>query len=190
MQIDLTDHLRCPSDHAEAFLVLLPDRMEGRDVVAGHLGCPVCGWSTDWQDSVPRFGAGHEAAGRFPLDAEGAAALLGLGGPGGWVGLAGSAGTLAPALQQSLEGVSLVAVNPPADLAVGTGLSLLRADRWPLKRHALRGVLLGEDALAWWRDAIGSVLPGLRLVGAGPAPEGLDVLAATDGVWLAQASSR
>ena len=50
MHIELTDHLRCPREHAEAFLVLLPDRMDQRRVVAGHLGCPVCGWSTAWTD--------------------------------------------------------------------------------------------------------------------------------------------
>ncbi len=42
MHIELTDLLRCPADHDEAFLVLLPDRMEGRRVLAGHLGCPMC----------------------------------------------------------------------------------------------------------------------------------------------------
>ena len=42
MFIELTDHLRCPADHDEAFLVLLPDELDGRSVRTGTLGCPVC----------------------------------------------------------------------------------------------------------------------------------------------------
>ena len=38
MFIELTDHLRCPADHAESYLVLLPDRMDGRSVREGRLG--------------------------------------------------------------------------------------------------------------------------------------------------------
>ena len=48
MFIELTDHLRCPADHEEAFLVLLPDQMDGRAVRGGALGCPVCGWIRIW----------------------------------------------------------------------------------------------------------------------------------------------
>ena len=52
MFIELTDHLRCPADHDESFLVLLPDRMEGRSVRTGHLGCPVCGRTFQLADGV------------------------------------------------------------------------------------------------------------------------------------------
>ena len=43
MFIELTDHLRCPEDHDEQFWCLLPDRLDGRSVKEGQLGCPVCG---------------------------------------------------------------------------------------------------------------------------------------------------
>ena len=43
MFIELTDHLRCPADHTESYLVLLPDEMQDRSVRTGRLGCPVCG---------------------------------------------------------------------------------------------------------------------------------------------------
>ena len=42
MFIELTDHLRCTANHAEQYLVLLPDTMADRSVQAGELGCPVC----------------------------------------------------------------------------------------------------------------------------------------------------
>ncbi|MES1259236.1 MAG: hypothetical protein ABUL71_01480, partial [Gemmatimonadota bacterium] len=89
MHIELTDHLRCPQPHAEAFLVLLPDRMDQRRVIAGHLGCPICGWSAAWSDGIPDFGGGWDSTGAPPFDANGAHALLGLDGPGGWVALGG-----------------------------------------------------------------------------------------------------
>ena len=34
MFIELTDYLRCPADHAESYLVLLPDEMQERSVRA------------------------------------------------------------------------------------------------------------------------------------------------------------
>ena len=40
MFIELTDHLRCPADHEESYLVLLPDRMEGRSVRERAAGLP------------------------------------------------------------------------------------------------------------------------------------------------------
>src|ERR1041384_8293219 len=112
MHIELTDHLRCPREHAEAFLVLLPDRTEHRQVIAGHLGCPVCGWGVAWTDGIPDFGDAWPSEGTPPFDAAAANAFLGLDGPGGWVALAGNAGTLAPGLGEILPGVAFVAVNP------------------------------------------------------------------------------
>ena len=52
MFIELTDHLRCPNEHEESFLVLLPGTMEGRSVRTGDLGCPVCGRTFQLTDGV------------------------------------------------------------------------------------------------------------------------------------------
>ena len=54
MYIELTDHLRCPENHEERFLVLLPDRVEDRSVRTGQLGCPVCGRRTTNVEVSPR----------------------------------------------------------------------------------------------------------------------------------------
>jgi hypothetical protein len=100
MFIELTDHLRCPADHEEAYLVLLPDVVEKRDVRSGKLGCPVCNWETTFADGVVDFGAAvPRLPPRFPSKRP---AFLGLSGPGGlprswepaswlpsWVGLPG-----------------------------------------------------------------------------------------------------
>lgn len=189
MHIELTDHLRCPREHAEAFLVLLPDRMDQRRVAAGHLGCPVCGWSTAWTDGVPDFGGGWRGSGAPPFDAAAAQAMLGVSGPGGWIALAGSAGALASEVATLLPGVNLVAVNPPAHVMPTAATSVILSGAWPLKAHSMRGVILGADAAAWRDGALGTTLPGLRAVGVGEAPEGRDVqvLGHADGVWVARA---
>jgi hypothetical protein len=187
VHIELTDHLRCPQDHPEAFLVLLPDRMEERRVVAGHLGCPACGWSTAWTDSVPDFGGGWHAEGIPPFDALAAQAMLGLGGAGGWIALAGNAGALAEELAELLPGVSIVAINPPGDLLPSATTSVIRSNAWPLKTHSMRGVILGSDAMQWQAAAMSTTLPGLRTVGVGEPPHGENVqlLGDADGVWVA-----
>ena len=52
MFIELTDHLRCPAEHDEAFLVLLPELIEGRSVRKGTLGCPICDRRFTLRDGV------------------------------------------------------------------------------------------------------------------------------------------
>ncbi len=100
MHIELTDHLRCPGEHPEAFLVLLPAVMNGRDVVAGDLGCPVCGWNTHWDEGVPDFGGGTSSTASTALDLDAVLTLLGVEGPGGWVVLAGGIAVLEPIRDQ------------------------------------------------------------------------------------------
>src|SRR3954447_26232358 len=89
MFIELTDHLRCPQDHEESFLVLLPDKMEGRSVVAGQLGCPVCGRTYEVKAGAVNFGGAPEESdqGDTVLDAAAVNALAGLSGPGGYLTL-------------------------------------------------------------------------------------------------------
>lgn len=184
MHIELTDLLRCPEEHDEAFVVLLPDQMQGRNVTAGHLGCPVCGWSTAWSDGIPDFGGGDRSSAAPPCEASAAAVLLGLNGPGGWLALVGGAGALASDLTELLPGISLVAINPPADT---THANVLLSGRWPLKSQSLRGVVVGSDAEVWNEAALRSVLPGLRAVGTGEPPTvvpGAELLASADGVWV------
>lgn len=186
MHIELTDHLRCPEPHDEAFLVLIPDAMAGRRVTAGHLGCPACGWSCAWEDGVPVFGDVAIPEGAPPFDAEAALAMLGLEGPGGWLALAGTAGALAHDLAELLPDVAIVAVNPPEGVASAGAVSVVRSPVWPIKQHAMRGVVIGEGVAAV-ADALGSALPGLRVVGVGSRPDlgaGDELVAEAGGVWV------
>jgi uncharacterized protein YbaR (Trm112 family) len=193
MFIELTDHLRCPADHDEAFLVLLPDRVEGRLVRTGTLGCPVCDRRfvlhdgvLDTGDDAPPPGVG---AGPGRLTAEALAPLVGLNGPGGYLVLVGPPAAHWREVAALVPGVGLVAVNGPREVVDEEGISVLRGGRLALKTNSMRGVVLGPPYggdQGWVREAARVVLPGLRVVGEGPdpAPETVDLMASAGGVWV------
>ena len=191
MFIELADHLRCPAEHDEQFLVLLPEAVESRWVRAGDLGCPVCGRGFRIDDGI--FDAGDPPAlrgGPTALPGDAMAALSGLGGPGGYLVLVGGAAANAARVAESVPGVGIVAVNPEPPLADGSGVSVIRAGRLPLRSSSMRAVVLGPgyaDGSEWVDEAMRVTLPGLRIVGEGhtPARDDLDVLAAADGCWVA-----
>ena len=190
MFIELTDHLRCPADHPEQFLVLLPDRIEERSVRAGRLGCPVCGRTFALEDGV--LDVGGAPAGPEPstaLTAEALVTLAGLSGPGGYLALVGAPGDAWREVAARLKGVGLVAVNPSRATAGEPGISVVRGGRLPLKSRSMRGVVLGAPYggdSSWVREAVRVVLPGLRVVGEGTEPpaELIDLMATAGGVWV------
>lgn len=190
MFIELTDHLRCPADHEESFLVLLPDRLEDRSVRAGRLGCPVCGRTFGVSDGV--LDLGEEAPGTArsgALDPAALTALVGLSGPGGYLVLVGVPGARWREVAVLNPGVGLVAVNPPDGVRDEPGVSVLRGGRLPIRSRTMRGAVLGpgyaEDPL-WVREAARVVLPGLRVVGEGPDPDRnvIDLMASAGGIWV------
>jgi len=193
MFIELTDHLRCPADHQEAYLVLLPEALEGRSVRRGTLGCPVCERRFALRDGALDVGgapAAPAATSSGPaLSAEALAPLAGVNGPGGYLVLVGGPAGEWRTLETLVPGVGLVAVNPPAGVADEDGISVIRGGRLPLKTNSMRGVVLGVPFAAdpgWVREAARVVLPGLRVVGEGPdpAPEAIDLMASAGGVWV------
>jgi uncharacterized protein YbaR (Trm112 family) len=191
MFIELTDHLRCPVAHAEQFLVLLPDEVRDRRVIRGSLGCPVCGRVFPVTAGIARLGAvsGRGRGSPGTLNAEAAFALLGLSGPGGFVGLLGEVGRFGPELAQLLPHVHFALINPPGESEPGPATSIIEADRLPLKSSSMRGIVVGADYgfdPGWVADAVGAVLPGLRAVVAGLPMDGLpvDVLASAPGAWV------
>ena len=195
MFIELTDHLACPSDHEEQFLVLLPERMEGRRVVSGDLGCPVCGRIVRVEEGIADFGDALPSDGQTALTAEALEAFFGLSGPGGYLALAGGVTSLADELIALIPGVRLVLVNPSADRPDSDQASVLRATRLPLKTGSLRGIAVGADLAAdpaWVAHAAHALLPGLRMVAEGGEPprSGIEVLGRVAEVWVGKAVSR
>ncbi|MDZ4674040.1 MAG: hypothetical protein SGI84_06265 [Gemmatimonadota bacterium] len=189
MFIELTDHLRCPEDHEESFLVLLPGKMEGRLVSEGLIGCPVCHRETRIVAGVADFGGAPVPRSAPPLTAEAAHALLGLDGPGGYLALVGGIGAIATSLAALLPGISLVLVNPPADFPDSAVASVVRARRLPLKARSMRGIAVPAEFAGtpgWLEAAVDAVLPGLRVVAEGTAPtrNDLTVLAEAGGWWV------
>jgi uncharacterized protein YbaR (Trm112 family) len=193
MFIELTDHLRCPADHDESFLVLLPDHMEGRAVQSGQLGCPVCGRTFQLVDGVFDSGdapspapSGSETS---ALDAAALTALLGLSGPGGYLTLVGGVAALGEQVAGENPGVALVAVNPGNQVKDSPRMSVIRSGRIPLKSQSMRGAVLSRpyaDDSSWVREAARIVLPGLRIVGEGADPPSdlIDLMASAGGVWV------
>ena len=186
MHIELTDHLRCPESHEEGYLILLPELMEGRRVMAGVLACPTCGWQTSWTNSIPDFGGAWKADDETRVPAEAVPPMLGIEGGGGWIALGASAGRLADTLAALMPGVGIIAVNPPADVAPTETISIIRGKHWPIKSHALRGLVISEDGEPWRDDAFGSLLPGRQMIGSGryPSAKGAEVIAEAGGVWI------
>jgi uncharacterized protein YbaR (Trm112 family) len=171
--IELAEYLRCPTDHKEqSYCVVVPDTMDGRDVQTGSIGCPICKREYPIVEGEARFGAetppaAPDRASPALPDADTVRALLGLAGPGGYVVLVGSAGGLAPALAERLNGVHLISVNPPLGVRSATGMSVLRDDaRIPLRDSMARGIVIGADhtSPAWVTEAVRVLLRGLRLV--------------------------
>jgi uncharacterized protein YbaR (Trm112 family) len=191
MFIELTDHLRCPADHEESFLVLLPDRIEGRSVIEGQLGCPVCGRTFQLSDGIldTSDAPALNPSPSTKLTAEALTALVGLHGPGGYLTLIGSAADMWKEIGELNPGVSLVGINPGSNVADAPGFSVLRSGRIPLKSRSMRGVVLGSpyaDRRQWVEEAARVVLPGLRVVGQGDEPPAdiIDLMASADGVWV------
>ena len=106
MHIELTEMLRCPESHGEAFLVMSTGEMLGRMVRSGILGCPICRREFPIVKGVVNFaGSGMRDTGcepsadaahpasriPHPVDSETLQALLDLSGPGGYVVLVGAA---------------------------------------------------------------------------------------------------
>ena len=190
MFIELTDHLRCPAEHDETFLVLLPDAMNGRSVVAGRLGCPTCGRT--FQVAEGEWNAGgapREECSASVLNAQAIVTLAGLDGPGGYFVLVGHPSNLWRDVATLAPGVGLVAINPGPGIIDEPGVSILRGGRIPLKANSVRGVVLGPgygDDVGWIREAARVTLPGLRVVGEGTTPPAdvIDLMATAGGTWV------
>jgi len=205
MHIELTEMLRCPEDHREEFLVLSTSEMNGRMVMRGVVGCPVCRREFEIIDGIVDFTAAvsGEAPGRavrrtpaapspVVLEPQSLQALLDLGGPGGFVILLGSAARYAAGLASLMGGVHFVGINAPPDVEELPVLSLVQTDRViPLRGAMARAAVVGAElaGTSWAGEAVRVLLPGRRLVvesETGAPPEQVVQLAAGQGLWVGE----
>jgi hypothetical protein len=195
--IELVDALRCPRAHDTTWLVASADRTEGRDIMAGTLGCPICHAEYPIRNGVVWFepeGASplphRSGSGLDPHAAIQLAAFLDLSDPRGFAVLSGSWGAAAPLLVGQVP-THLVVMNPRPHVAAGNGVSVLEISTGiPLADGSCRGVALdAAHADAPHLDAAVRVLqPRGRLVGpaATPMPSGVTELARDDRLWVAE----
>jgi uncharacterized protein YbaR (Trm112 family) len=205
VHIELTEMLRCPEPHGEAFLVMSTGEMLGRMVRSGILGCPICRrefpivkgivhLSGSAERAAVPGSAAERPAPRPPLraDPETLQALLDLSGPGGYVVLVGAAARHAVGLAGLMGGIHFIGINAPEDVEELPVLSLLVCPGMiPLRQTIARGVVVGSDRLGsdWLAEARRVVLPGRRVVIEGedvPVPAGLTRLAAGVGLFVGE----
>jgi uncharacterized protein YbaR (Trm112 family) len=199
MFIELVESLRCPRAHDFTWLVASTLEMAGRDIRRGLLGCPTCGARYPIRDGVVDF---RTRDGTTPIpdsgelaapagDAEAAmrlAALLDLTTPGGFVVLAGEWTHLILALQASVDGVEIVALNPVVKLESGNGVSITRSDgSIPLRPGAARGIALDAAHASRAREAALALKASGRLVAPVSAslPSEMEELARDGAEWVA-----
>jgi uncharacterized protein YbaR (Trm112 family) len=203
VHIELTEMLRCPEPHAEAFLVMSTGEMTGRMVRSGVLGCPVCGREYPIVKGVVCFSGGEGTSPRDPKtqSLRGAPpppepgtlqALLDLSGPGGYVVLLGAAARHAIGLADLMGGIHFVGVNAPADVEERPVLSLLQCETAiPLRQTMARAVVVGRDRVdaRWLVEAQRVLLPGRRLVvedDGAALPAGITRLALGQGLLVGE----
>lgn len=200
MFIELVDSLRCPHPHEESWLVLGAGRMEGRDVMEGVLGCPVCRAQYGIAHGVADLRTGDQAAVAPPAEGPPAgeaeqamrlAAFLNLAGGGGFAVLFGGWTRYAAGVQALTE-THLLLANPVPGVRIGGGTSGVLVDRvLPVAGGSARGLAVDAAAGAvppFLAAAVGSVQAGGRVVApaALPLPEGLTELARDATTWVAE----
>jgi uncharacterized protein YbaR (Trm112 family) len=195
MYIELVDSLRCLTPHEDSWLVAAVSRMEGRHIVDGVLGCPVCRREYPVRDGVGWFADGDPRPAPLAPTADAervgrAAALLGLTDPGGIVVIGGAWTECADALAE-MGSAHVVVLDAAPSAASPQEVSALRiADRLPFAIGGVRAVALGADVARppLFESAVAVLRPRGRLVGpaAAAVPDGMVELARDSADWVAE----
>lgn len=184
MHLDVVPVLRCPRAHEETALVLVADETQGRHVVNGILGCPVCEAEYPIHEGIAYFADRAGIPGGRERDVIRTAAMLGLTEPGGVIMLAGRWASTADALSELAEALVLV-VNPPPMASEAERVSVLyAADRLPIAARALRAAAIDTPS-----DGIAVLLRSKgRLVATNdvPVPPEIAELARDAEYWVGE----
>ncbi|MDQ3083041.1 MAG: hypothetical protein M3R07_12615 [Gemmatimonadota bacterium] len=177
MFIELIDLLRCPREHEDSWLVAAFTKMDGRFVIEGKLGCPVCSASYPVVDGVARFAPARGYSGvtiaadeTEPLRI---AAMLNLTRPGSVVVLEGSSAIYASAIVGLTE-ARVLALN-----AAGTTVTeaervaeVIAGNRIPVAARSVDGIVIESGTQETIEDALRVLVPGGRIVAPADADLG------------------
>jgi uncharacterized protein YbaR (Trm112 family) len=147
MHIEFIDLLRCPNLHEDSWLVAAFYKLDGRAVVEGKLGCPVCGAEYLIDDGVAVFdgsNASVEAAASDETASDGTviAALLDFSRPGMLALLAGEWARDAQTVSE-LTGARIIALNSPGRAYGSDDIAEIRAHSpIPLAAQSLNAIAL------------------------------------------------
>jgi uncharacterized protein YbaR (Trm112 family) len=179
MNLALSDLLTCPRCGPAHGLILLPDEVRGRRLVAGVLGCPNCRERYVIRDGVADLrvpgegppGAGEETPAGTVTDGEEPvvrlAALLGLESAAGVVAVAGPAARHSAGLARLLDDVEVVAIGTtedPAEQPSGAVSRILVTGRLPFRDAALAGLALTGTATALLEEGARVARPAARML--------------------------
>jgi uncharacterized protein YbaR (Trm112 family) len=206
VHIVLTDLLTCPRCGPDFGLILLAERMEGRKVIEGRLGCANCREEYPVHNGEPDLRLVPPATAWTPAsgDAERAlrfAALLGVGHAPGTVLVYGADAGLLGGIRDLLPNARVLGAGPGALPGVGAeGVDwAVVGDRVPLRSGSLRGLAFalppGEALLD---EALRVLAPGAHLVvdpappglAASLVPKGVEILLEQDGATVASYPAR
>jgi hypothetical protein len=197
MFIELVDSLRCLERHDETWLVAGVTRMDGRHIVEGLLGCPICRREYPVHDGVAWFTTPFEPASARGARAAAAAdsewttraaALLGLADAGGIVCLGGEWIDCADALSE-LEPSHVVVLNAQPDASSSQVISaIMVGDRLPFGAGTVRAAALGGESSQLLASTAECLRSRGRLVGPVTAtvPAGVVELARDAQHWVAE----
>lgn len=185
MHLDVVPSLRCPRPHEDSALVLVAESTEGRHVIAGVLGCPVCEAEYPIRAGVAYFADAPPSTPAPPAaETLRTAAMLGLTEPGGVILLAGRWSTAADAMSEIAEAFVLV-VNPLAPAMYTERVSVLYAgDRLPIAARAIRAAAIAEAM----PGVVATLKPQARLVATHdvPVPPEITEIARDDDYWVGE----
>ncbi len=199
MYVELVDALRCvrphPAGAGDTWLVAAARRTEGRCIVDGVLGCPVCRAEYAIAGGVADFGAGRDAAAAQAAPEDGAvdpfrlAALFHLATPGGIVAVGGAWDAAIDGLAD-LTDVRALVVEPARPFVPREPFGAVRGAALPVAAGSLRGVALDARTATPERlaAAVRALRPAGRLVApaAAPLPAGVRELARDAADWVAE----
>ncbi len=168
MFIELIDLLRCPREHQDSWLVAAFTKMDGRFVIEGNLGCPVCSASYPVVRGVAQFAQGHEhsvvsvpAEATEPLRI---AAMLNLTRPGSVVVLEGSSSLNAAAIVRLTE-ARVIAMNASSQVPETERVAEITAgNRIPIAARSVDGVVIESRTEEMLQEALRVLVPGGRIV--------------------------